>query len=182
LIYPLLIPWRLVKDSESNPCDSSSTIYRRNNFNAIRTSHYPNDSAFYRYCDYYGMYVTDEANIETHGFKPMGNLAQDPGWENTFVSRITRMVQRDRNHACVVFWSLGNESGRGRNLWKARKELLKLDSSRPVCYEGGADIAQGTGLTELTDVICPMYPDVAKLVRYTTMEKEDRPIVLCEYR
>lgn len=99
------------------------------------------------------MYVCDEANIETHGFKPIGNLAHDAGWENTFVSRITRLVQRDRNHACVIFWSLGNESGRGRNLWKARQELLKIDSSRPVCYEGGGAKLHGTGMTELTGKI-----------------------------
>lgn len=156
-------------------------ILKRNNFNAVRTSHYPNDSVFYRYADYYGLYICDEANIETHGFKPMGNLNQDAGWENTFVSRITRLVQRDRNHACVIFWSLGNEAGRGRNHWKARKELLKIDSSRPVCYEGGGAMVEGTGLTELTDVICPMYPDVAKMVGLTTLENENRPIVLCEY-
>ena len=107
------------------------------------------------------MYVCDEANIETHGFQPMGRLSHDPGWENTYVSRITRLVQRDRNHACVIFWSLGNESGRGCNLWKARDELLKLDSSRPVCYEGGGLVYEGTGITELTDIICPMYPNVS---------------------
>ena len=107
------------------------------------------------------MYVCDEANLETHGFKPIGNLTHDTGWENTYVSRITRLVQRDRNHACVIFWSLGNESGRGRNLWKARKELLKIDSSRPVCYEGGGALFEGSGLTELTDIVCPMYWDVS---------------------
>jgi beta-galactosidase len=157
-------------------------VYRRNNFNAIRTCHYPNDSAFYRYCDFYGMYVCDEANVETHGFKPMGNLAQDTGWENTFVSRITRLVQRDRNHPCIISWSLGNESGRGRNLLKARQELLKLDSSRPVCYEGGGASLHGTGLTELTDVVCPMYPNVTKTVALAKMENDPRPIILCEYR
>ncbi|CAB9510556.1 Beta-galactosidase [Seminavis robusta] len=157
-------------------------ILKRNNFNAIRTSHYPNDSAFYRYCDYYGMYVCDEANIETHGFKPMGNLTHDAtGWENTYVSRITRLVQRDRNHASVIFWSLGNESGRGRNLWKARKELLQIDSSRPICYEGGGAMVEGTGLSELTDVICPMYPNVARTVGLTKIEHDERPIILCEY-
>ena len=106
------------------------------------------------------MYVCDEANIETHGFQPMGRLTHDTGWENTYVSRVTRLIKRDRNHACVIFWSLGNESGRGCNLWKARKELLKIDSSRPVCYEGGGLLYEGTGITELTDVICPMYPNV----------------------
>lgn len=156
-------------------------ILKRNNFNAIRTCHYPDDSAFYRYCDYYGIYVCDEANIETHGFKPMGNLTHACGWGDAYTSRVLRMVQRDRNHACIIFWSLGNEAGRGRNLWNARKELLKLDTSRPVCYESGGAFVEGTGLTELTDIICPMYPSVARTVGLTTLEDENRPVIICEY-
>jgi beta-galactosidase len=84
-------------------------------------------------------YVCDEANVETDGMKPMGRLANDWGWEAAFVSRATRMVQRDYNHACIIFWSLGNESGRGRNLRKAREAVLELDTSRPICYEGGKE-------------------------------------------
>jgi beta-galactosidase len=103
----------------------------------VRTSHYPNHSSFYRLCDFYGLYVWDEANIEVHGMKPMGRLAHDPGWEQAFVSRVVRMVRRDRNHPSIIFWSLGNESGRGRNLWKAREIVRKIDPSRPICYEGG---------------------------------------------
>jgi beta-galactosidase len=83
------------------------------------------------------MYVVDEANIETHGMKPMGRLAHDWGWENTFVSRVRRMVQRDWNHASIIMWSLGNEAGRGRNMLLARKAVLDLDTSRPICYESG---------------------------------------------
>lgn len=83
------------------------------------------------------MYVCDEANIETHGLKPMGRLAHDAGWETAFVSRVTRMVQRDWNHPSIILWSMGNEAGRGRNLVKARQALLDLDTSRPVCYESG---------------------------------------------
>lgn len=125
---------------------------RQNNFNAVRTSHYPNDSVFYRFCDYYGLYVVDEANIEVHGMQPMGRLAHDPGWQNTFTSRVARMVQRDRNHASIIFWSLGNEAGRGRNLMAARKHLLELDESRPVMYESGGALYEGVGRTELTDI------------------------------
>jgi beta-galactosidase len=83
------------------------------------------------------MYVCDEANIETHGLKPMGRLAHDPGWECAMVRRVTGMVQRDYNHACIITWSLGNEAGRGRNLIRARQQLLELDTSRPICYESG---------------------------------------------
>jgi Glycosyl hydrolases family 2, TIM barrel domain len=138
---------------------------RQNNFNAVRTSHYPNDSVFYRLCDFYGLYVCDEANIETHGMKPMGKLTHASGWRNTFTSRVVRMVQRDRNHACIIFWSLGNEAGRGKNLMAARKKLLDLDASRPIMYESGGALMQGVGRTELTDIVCPMYPDVPRAMQ-----------------
>lgn len=156
-------------------------ICRQNNFNAVRTSHYPNDSAFYRLCDFYGLYVVDEANIETHGMHPMGRLTHDPAWQNTFTSRVTRMVQRDRNHACIIFWSLGNEAGRGNNLLAARRQLLELDESRPIMYESGGALYEGVGRTELTDIICTMYPDVPRTIRLGTREDEDRPLILCEY-
>ena len=163
--------------------DKSLTMLfaRQNNFNAVRTSHYPNDSVFYRLCDFYGLYVVDEANIETHGMHPMGRLTHDPGWQNTFTSRITRMVQRDRNHASIIFWSLGNEAGRGRNLVAARKQLLDLDESRPIMYESGGALFEGVGRTELTDIVCTMYPDVPRAVRLGTRDDEDRPLILCEY-
>jgi beta-galactosidase len=90
------------------------------------------------------MYVVDEANIETHGMKPMGRLAHDWGWENTFVSRVRRMVQRDWNHASIIMWSLGNEAGRGRNMLLARKAVLDLDTSRPICYESGKYVYRKT--------------------------------------
>jgi len=158
-----------------------STPYRQNNFNLVRTSHYPTHSSFYKLCDYYGLYVWDEANLETHGMKPMGRLAHDWGWKNAFVSRVTRMVHRDRNHASIIFWSLGNEAGRGRNLREARKLVKELDPSRPVCYESGGAVAEGTGRSELTDVIATMYPDVPRTLLLSTREDEDRPVILCEY-
>lgn len=151
------------------------TTLKQNNFNAVRTSHYPTHSSFYKLCDYYGLYIVDEANLETHGMKPMGRLAHDGGWENTVCSRITRMVHRDRNHACIIFWSLGNESGRGRNLAKARKLVQGLDQSRPICYESGGAVAEGVGRTELTDVVCPMYSDVSRTLRLAHRQDEDRP-------
>lgn len=128
-------------------------ILKQNNFNAIRCCHYPNDASFYRLADYYGMYVCDEANIETHGMQPMGKLAHDWHWHNAFVSRVTRMVERDRNHASIITWSLGNECGRGKNLWAAREYLLALDDSRPVMYESGGAIVEGVGRTEVSRVL-----------------------------
>ena len=187
-------------------------IAKRNNFNAIRTSHYPNAVPFYRLCDYYGIYVCDEANLETHGKRliydlslaihlvimliswpylflifnflgmmPMGKLADDFSWAKSFVERVTRMVNRDRNHASIIFWSLGNECGRGRNLKLAREALRELDTSRPIMYEGGGGIFEGTGESELTDIICSMYPSVERTIALTKKHK-DRPVILCEYR
>eukprot|EP00557_Chaetoceros_sp_GSL56_P010526 CAMPEP_0176482426 /NCGR_PEP_ID=MMETSP0200_2-20121128/3368_1 /TAXON_ID=947934 /ORGANISM="Chaetoceros sp., Strain GSL56" /LENGTH=1215 /DNA_ID=CAMNT_0017878739 /DNA_START=193 /DNA_END=3837 /DNA_ORIENTATION=+ len=155
-------------------------IVKNNNFNAIRTSHYPNAAPFYRLCDYYGVFVCDEANLETHGMMPMGKLADDICWSKAFVERVTRMVNRDRNHASIIFWSLGNECGRGRNFNLARKALRKLDTSRPICYEGGGDLFEGTGETELTDIICSMYPNVERTIALSK-KNTDRPIILCEY-
>ena len=150
-------------------------LLKQNNFNSVRTSHYPNASSFYRICDCYGLYVCDEANLETHGMKPMGRLAHDPGWEATFVSRITRLVQRDYNHASIIFWSLGNEAGRGCNLVRARRLVQEMDNSRPICYESGGALAEGTGRTELTDIVCTMYPDVPRTVDLATRPDDDRP-------
>ncbi|KAL7536406.1 hypothetical protein ACHAXR_007149, partial [Thalassiosira sp. AJA248-18] len=152
-----------------------------NNFNAVRTSHYPNTSEFYRLCDFFGVYVCDEANIEAHGILPSGQLINDFGWRDEIVSRVTRMIHRDRNHTCIIFWSLGNEAGRGINLSNAREYLRRLDRSRPIMYESGGDVARGVGKTELTDIICPMYPSVDELVALGDDSEDDRPIVLCEY-
>jgi beta-galactosidase len=155
-------------------------LAKRNNFNAIRTSHYPNAIPFYRLCDFYGIYVCDEANLETHGMFPMGKLADDFAWSKAFVERVTRMVQRDRNHPSIILWSLGNESGRGRNMSLARKSLRKLDTSRPIMYEGGGKFSEGTGVSELSDIVCSMYPDVSRTIALTKKHTE-RPTILCEY-
>lgn len=113
--------------------------------------------------------------------RPMGRLAHDSGWINTFVSRITRMIHRDRNHASIILWSPGNEAGRGRNFWKARELMQQLDPSRPICYENGGGLFEGTGRTEITDIVCCMYPDVTRTYRLARRVDEDRPIVFCEY-
>lgn len=155
-------------------------LARRFNFNAIRTSHYPNAVAFYRLCDFYGIFVCDEANIETHGMMPMGKLADDFAWAHAFNERVTRMVARDRNHTSIILWSLGNECGRGRNLNLARESLQLLDTSRPICYEGGGDFFEGSGQTELTDIVCPMYSNVKKTIDLA-QQYADRPVILCEY-
>jgi len=161
-------------------------LMKQHNFNAVRCSHYPNHPLWYRLCDRYGLYVVDEANIETHGMQPMNRLADDPAWFAAMSERVTRMVQRDRNHACIIIWSLGNESGHGSNHDALYRWVKSTDSTRPVQYEGGgADSAA-------TDIICPMYarvdqdqpfPAVPKwsIKKWIGLPGEDRPLILCEY-
>ncbi|MFM5580580.1 beta-galactosidase [Aeromonas veronii] len=161
-------------------------LMKRHNFNAVRCSHYPNHPDFYRLCDRLGLYVVDEANLETHGMTPMGRLARDPAWSNAFLERATRMVARDFNHPSIIIWSLGNESGYGPAHDAMYGWIKRSDPSRPVQYEGGgAD-------TPATDIICPMYarthqdqpfPAVPKwaLAKWIGLPGEHRPLILCEY-
>ena len=112
-------------------------LLKQNNFNAVRTAHYPNHPLWYELCDEYGLYVVDEANIETHGQFPMCRLSNDPSWLNAYMRRMTRMIERDKNHPSIIIWSLGNESGIGNN-HHAMYQWTKLkDPTRPVQYEGG---------------------------------------------
>ncbi len=161
-------------------------LMKQNNFNAVRCSHYPNHALWYRLCDRYGLYVVDEANIETHGMQPMSRLADDPRWLPAMSERVTRMVQRDSNHASIILWSLGNESGHGTNHDALYRWVKAADASRPVQYEGGG------ANTAATDIVCPMYarvdqdqpfPAVPKwsIKKWLGMPGETRPLVLCEY-
>lgn len=161
-------------------------LMKQNNFNAVRCSHYPNHPLWYTLCDRYGLYVVDEANIETHGMVPMNRLTDDPAWLPAMSQRVTRMVQRDRNHPSIIIWSLGNESGHSVNHDALYRWIKSEDPSRPVQYEGGgAD-------TAATDIICPMYarvdqdqpfPAVPKwsIKKWLSMPGEQRPLILCEY-
>ena len=161
-------------------------LMKQNNFNAVRCSHYPNHSLWYTLCDRYGLYVVDEANIETHGMVPMNRLTDDPAWLPAMSQRVTRMVQRDRNHPSIIIWSLGNESGHGVNHDALYRWIKSEDPSRPVQYEGGG------ANTAATDIICPMYarvdqdqpfPAVPKwsIKKWLSMPGEHRPLILCEY-
>jgi beta-galactosidase len=117
-------------------------LIKQANINMIRTSHYPNDPYFYQLCDEYGLYVMDEANNESHGYG-IGNaeLGDNPRWEKAHVDRAVRMVERDKNHACVILWSLGNEAGRGRNIHAMANAVRTLDSSRPVYYDSDRSVS-----------------------------------------
>ena len=118
-------------------------LMKRYNFNSVRTSHYPNDPYIYELCDRYGLYVIDEANLETHGVG--GRLSNDPAWAGAFLDRVTRMVVRDRNHPSVILWSLGNESGTGPNHAAMAGWVKDFDPTRYIHYEG----AQGQPMSPL---------------------------------
>ena len=151
---------------------------KRWNFNAVRTSHYPNDPAFLELCDELGFYVIDEANIESHAF--YDSICNDPRYAAAFVERVGRMVQRDMHHPSVIFWSLGNESGHGTNHEAAAAYARALDPSRPLHYEGGIN-GDWRGGHSVTDVICPMYPSIKAILSYAKSGRQDRPLIMCEY-
>ena len=151
---------------------------KRWNFNAVRTSHYPNDAAFLDLCDELGFYVIGEANIESHAF--ISSICNDTRYLTAFVDRVGRMVQRDIHHPSVVMWSLGNESGAGTNHEAAAAFARSFDPSRPLHYEGGIR-GNWMGSHSLTDVIAPMYPAINAIKEYAKSPKADRPLIMCEY-
>lgn len=153
-------------------------VLKRFGFNAVRTSHYPNDPVLYDLADELGLFVVDEADIECHAYAH--HLAGDPRYLPVFVDRVSRMVRRDRNHPSVILWSLGNESGYGSNHDAAAGWVRSADPSRPLHYEGAVMFDWTTPLPA-TDVTCPMYPPVAAIVGHATSGTQVRPLVMCEY-
>jgi beta-galactosidase len=147
-------------------------LFKRNNINSVRTSHYPNCERWYELCDQNGIYVVDEANIESHG---MGygeeSLGHAPEWKGAHLDRVRNMVERDKNHACVVMWSLGNEAGPGENFRACADWLRSRDHTRPVHYER---------FNEVADVESCMYPSVGRLIEHGESDDE-RPFFVCEY-
>ncbi|KAL4457400.1 hypothetical protein ABPG75_012265 [Micractinium tetrahymenae] len=155
-------------------------LMKRLNFNAVRCSHYPNHPLWYELCNKLGLYVIDEANVETHGFDPaLVNNHLNPAcsqlWLNAIVDRGMRMFERDKNHPSILLWSLGNESGYGPAHLAMAGYLRARDSSRPIHYEGGGS------RTPATDVICPMYARVHQTLALGSLPGETRPVILCEY-
>jgi beta-galactosidase len=151
---------------------------KANNFNAIRTSHYPNDPVFLDLCDELGFYVVDEADIESHAFQ--NQFCDDQKYLSQIVDRVARLVQRDIHHASVVFWSLGNESGAGVNHHAAAAYARSFDPTRPIHYEG-AIRGNWTINFDLSDVVCPMYPSISAIESYAKSSKAKRPLIMCEY-
>lgn len=147
---------------------------KENNLNAIRTSHYPQPELWYELCNKYGLYIIDEANIESHG---MGygreSLAKNESWKAAHLYRTQNMFERDKNQPCIIIWSLGNEAGNGVNFEATYAYLKSVDQTRPVQYEqahGGAN----------TDITCPMYMRIEGMVKYAE-SKPEKPLIQCEY-
>ncbi|MCX6565369.1 MAG: DUF4981 domain-containing protein [Candidatus Aminicenantes bacterium] len=149
-------------------------LMKQFNINAVRTCHYPDDPRWYDLCDRYGLYLIDEANIESHG---MGDgeksLAKNPDWGPAHLDRTIRMVERDKNHPSVIIWSLGNEAGDGINFEATSAWIHGRDPSRPVHYEPAMMKAH-------TDIVCPMYARIETLEAYG-LKKRTRPLIMCEY-
>lgn len=145
------------------------------NINAVRTSHYPQPTLWYKLCDQYGIYLVDEANQESHGlgYGP-SNVSNLPEWNATHMDRIKNVVERDKNHASVIFWSLGNESGNGKAFFDTYDWAKARDKSRPVQYE------QAHQRDRNTDIFCPMYPSWESMKRDAARDLE-KPYIMCEY-
>ena len=161
-------------------------LLKQNNINAVRTSHYPDHPKWYELCDQFGLYIIDECNLESHGLRDI-LPASDPQWTAACVDRMVSMVERDKNHPCIVMWSLGNEAGMGDNFTQMKQAALKIDSSRPIHYEQDFD-------NEVSDVLSYMYTASFILERivknreyglYNQLKKleegKEKPYMLCEY-
>ena len=142
-------------------------LFKQYNLNTIRTSHYPNDPRMYALFDYYGLYVMDEADVECHG---NASISNNPSWLPAFIDRTVRMVERDKNHPSVIFWSLGNECGNGKNFDETYKAVRALDP-RPIHYQGKNDIA---------DIDSHMYPSIDYMTQFDQQDR-NKPYFLCEY-
>ena len=170
------------------------TLMKLHNINAVRTSHYPNAPEFYAMCDELGLYVIDEADIESHGcvnvyndlhwkdpagYNGIALIAKDPQFKEAILDRERLLVTRDINRPCVIFWSLGNESGYGENFRDAAKLIKQLDSTRPVHYESTHKLDDTPD--DVLDVVSEMYTSPADIEKFLAKEDEKRPFILCEY-
>jgi beta-galactosidase len=157
------------------------TLMKQFNINAVRCSHYPVDPYWYSLCDQYGLYVIDEANIESHGMGSWLNdgysldktLGNNPQWQEAHIDRTKNMVERDKNFPSIIIWSLGNEAGSGQNFEATAKWIKQRDNSRLVQYEQA-------WLEPYTDIVCPMYYKIEQMEEFLTLG-DHRPMIQCEY-
>lgn len=152
-------------------------LWKENNVNAVRTSHYPQAPEFYEMADRFGIYVVDEANIEMHGFgyNHPNHPVDNPEWRGQFFDRAQRMYERDKNHPSVITWSMGNETQMGKTFEELYRWFKETDTTRPVQYERALG-------TPFTDIYCPMYMPTYDAVRYAEREDSYRPLIQCEYQ
>ncbi len=143
-------------------------LMKQNNINMVRTAHYPNDPRMYSLYDYYGLYVMDEADLECHG---NNSISGRDNWLAPMLDRVVRMMRRDINHPSVIFWSLGNECGGGKNFDTIYQKAKEIDSTRPIHYEGKNDIM---------DIDSHMYPSLKNMIAFDKLDR-DKPYFLCEY-
>jgi len=169
-------------------------LMKQANVNAVRTSHYPNDPRWYDLADEYGLYVIDEANIESHEYMQAGDrmknkpgareaiqLGYQPQWETAHVDRIQRMVERDRNHPSIIVWSLGNEAGTGPNFEKAARWIRQNDPDRLISYLGQSTLGEEHLPNDYVDFYAPMYDDIEKMIDYAENPRYRQPMIQCEY-
>lgn len=157
-------------------------VMKQHNINAVRLSHYPQNPLWYKLCDQYGLFLVDEANIESHGmgaenqgwFDRTKHVAYLPEWAEAHRDRIIRMVERDKNHPSVIIWSMGNECGNGPVFHDMYKWIKERDVTRPVQFEQA-------GENENTDIVCPMYPGMEHMKQYAARTDVMRPFIMCEY-
>lgn len=169
-------------------------LMKRHNVNAVRTSHYPNAPEFYGLCDELGLYVIDEADLETHGcvnvyndlkwsmpdsYNGIALIARDPQFREAILDRERLLVTRDVNRPCVILWSLGNESGYGENLREGAKLVKSLDGTRPVHYESTHKLDKTSD--DVLDLVSEMYTSPENIEKFLKREEETRPFILCEY-
>jgi beta-galactosidase len=161
-------------------------LLKQFNFNAVRNCHYPNQHRWYELCDEYGIYLVDEANIETHHY--YGNLCRDSQWGVAFLNRVQRMCERAKNYSSILVWSLGNESGYGPNHDICAGFLRGRDPERLLHYEGALrPEEQGSWRIPdnfgklATDLICPMYPKIEDIIDWAKTNQDERPLIMCEY-
>ncbi len=158
------------------------SLMKQFNINAVRTSHYPNDPLWYKLCDQYGLYLVDEANIETHGmgatfqawFDSTSHPAYMADWAPAHMDRMQRLVERDKNHASVIIWSLGNECGNGKVFHDGYLWMKNRDNTRPVQFEQAGEDWN-------TDIVCPMYPGINSMKSYASATNKTRPYIMCEF-
>ncbi len=154
-------------------------LMKQHHVNAVRCAHYPHDERFYELCDELGLYVIDEANLETHARQ--ASLCHDPRYLTAMVERASRMVQRDRSHSCVIAWSLGNESGYGAAHDAMAAWIRREDPSRPLHYEGGL-MHDLYAESPVTDIVCPMYTTIDDIVGWARSGRDPRrPLIMCEF-